>query len=186
MVEIPKEVEKLIGYSAWTALSWALRNGWVQNYKWLMSERLGRDVGVPETVDRMLAPVDNLLTNHTKSRRDYFLSTSDIMAFNVNMFADKCRGIHDWEFGYNFRNLMIEGYLLGTNFVDKGYPIVVPDKDGKDQLEGELRRHWSVFWRIKPSQVDLHRREVFNYCGYNKLREESLLLEMTFQEKLNL
>ncbi len=194
-MQIPPKIEELIGYSGWTALSWALHNGWVQNYKWLMSERLGRDIGVPETVERMLAPVNGLLKISDEARKEYLLSTGDIMAFNVNMFADKCQNVD----GRNFRNLMIEGYLLGTDFVSilgshedykyrdcrKGFMLngIVPDRDGKDQLEGELRRYVSGRYGIKPVDVELHRRQVFVYCGDNGLREEAY---HNFAKKLNL
>lgn len=185
---LPKEIEELIGYSGWTALSWALHNGWVQDYKWLMSKRLGRDIGVPETIERMLAPVDGLL-EVDQLRRDYLLSTADIMAFKVNMFADKCHGID----GRNFRNLMIEGYLLGTDFVSplrvrdrKGlvkFDGIIHDEHGKNQLDGELRRHWSGLYGIGPEKFKLYRQQVFIYCNEHRLREEAY---NNFAKKLNL
>ena len=186
-MEIPSKIEELIGYSGWTALSWALHNGWVQNYKWLMSEKFRRDIGVPETVERMLAPVDGLLKIADVYQRESLLSTSHIMSFNVNMFADKCAGVD----GNNFRNLMIEGYFLGTDFVStlsdhrRGFRAdgTIYDKDGKDQLEGELRRYWSKFYGIKPAEVKLHCQEVFIYCTNNALREEAY---NNFAKKLNL
>ena len=172
---LPKEIKELIGYSGWTALGWALHNGWVQDYKW--------------PIERMLVPVDSLLKINDNLCREYLLSTADIMAFNVNMFADKCYGID----GRNFRNLMIEGYLLGTDFVSplrvrdpEGFVKcdgIIRDKNGINQLDGELRRYWSGTYGIRPEKVKLHRQEVFIYCENHKLREEAY---NNFAKKLNL
>ena len=152
-VPIPIKVVEAIGYDGWSALSWALCNGWVQDYKHLLSEKEGRDVGVPETIDLML---------HPENDKHQVLSRGAMYMFPSRVKSE--------DYG-RFRNLMIGGYLLGTDFVstiDKpNHGItqgVIHDEDGENQLEGEIRRHLAGIVNVKPFQVILTTSRVLIYC----------------------
>ena len=53
---IQHQILDRIGYDGWAALSWALHDGWIQEYKLRFSHVDGYDVEVPETVRRMIDP----------------------------------------------------------------------------------------------------------------------------------
>ncbi|MBI4158966.1 hypothetical protein HY500_01760 [Candidatus Woesearchaeota archaeon] len=156
---VPEIIEDSIGYTGWQALSWALHHGWVQDYKYLLSQRERRDVGVPETVRLMLYP-----------KRDRHGVISDGARC---MFPQRVRPEN-----YDaFRQLMIEGYLLGTDFVSQlGEGGVVSDRDGKNQLEGELRRFWAQQRKVSPADVKLSaHHEVQFYCEVHRLNGEAYI-----------
>ncbi len=176
-VAIPDEIRDKISYEAWTALSWTLHKGWVQDYKWLFSEKLGRDIGTPETVDRMLVLMNphalsdlyhvisamvpfregvfnkrNILKNIEEAEKEmsnYMGRTSNLLSRGNLIFEDRLR-VSDL---HHFRNLMIEGYLLGTDFVSdlwvrtngsEEQTGIIPDQNGLNQLEGEIQRYWAM------------------------------------------
>jgi len=131
---IPPGILRQIGYDGWAVLSWALHKGWLQDHKLRFSQSEGRDVGVPETVRRMMEPKYMDADRDSRAIKDYL---SKGASFNVDTFHLR----------------MIEGYLLGTDFVSDmqvRYPVgsvipngIVPDEHGINQLEGELRRYWA-------------------------------------------
>jgi len=45
-------------------VEWALEWNWIPDYKWLYSEKEGRDIGTPETVDRMIRTIYGLKPQH--------------------------------------------------------------------------------------------------------------------------
>ena len=98
---LPKRIEESIGYCAWTALSWALNFGWVQDYKLLFSQREGKDVGAPYTIETMTSWSPQGLVSHND---DPLLNRGA-----YHMFMDRC--YKDSKDISEFRNLMIEGYL---------------------------------------------------------------------------
>lgn len=186
-VEVPPQVlDKIGGYDAWTALSWMLQHQWVQDTKWLIGRKenrlviAGGDVGTPFTVDQMLAP-------ETSKYRD-------LLPYGLEEFLRRVPEDRMQE----FKRLMIEGYLLGTDYVsdlwvlkpggrDKGTDLVqtgaVTDANGRNQLEGELRRYWIkerfIFdprhWRFP---VLMH--IITHFCDKNDLPDS----KQKFAEKL--
>ena len=198
-VTLPKYIKDKISYSAWTGLSHILHHGWLQDYKWLFSERLGRDVGVPGTVDRLFAPIMNfhtvsrfyllnlgpipnsedLLNENNLLRKiidleekafKYLNSTNDILSDSfIHILYDRCN-ISEFK---EFRNLLIEGYLLGTDFVSplwinvngqREQTGIISDEDGANQLEGELRRYRAMKNGIsQPVTIKINEEILDNY-----------------------
>ncbi|MBI3035460.1 hypothetical protein HYY71_03985 [Candidatus Woesearchaeota archaeon] len=189
-VEVPPYVpDRIGGYDAWTALSWILQHQWVQDTKWLISQRnrrrnVGsiRDIGTPFTVEQLLNP----LTSEFK----------DVLPSELSEFLERVPKDSLEE----FRKLMIEGYLLGTDYVSPLWVMkpggrvkpadlvqtgIVEDTLGGNQLEGELRRYWinerfiydPSYW-IFPIRAD----HVAGYCDKHSLQES----EAKFAERLRL
>ena len=128
----------------------ALQHQWVQEYKWLLGERLGRDIGVPHTVGTMLR-----LSLGMQDKK-YFptLGPDDATGFRGLSMFDRARP----ELTGELYQLMVNGYLLGTDYVSPLWVMkpngtekpehlvqtgIVPDEHGANQLEGEIRRHWA-------------------------------------------
>lgn len=163
-ITIPKRVEKAIGYSGWTALSWVLHNGWVQDYKWLFGQLEGRDVGTPETAEAFLYPWSS------GSQRIKILERGALYLFQNRLEMKKMDAA---------KKLMIEGYLLGTDFVSplwvktngkREQTGIIQDEHGANQLEGELRRYWAnKNGIIQPREVELTRAVIDDYCAANEL-----------------
>ncbi len=173
-VQVPQEILDRIGYEAWEPLSWALQNQWVQEYKWLMSKSSGRDIGVPDTVTAMMMLGRGML------EKDYFLTSgpSDETGFRGLIKFESIKPIYTG----GVVQLMILGYLLGTDFVspmkvkrfrpDGSHEIVqtgiVPDEHGANQLEGELRRQWARVEGIRQpeaiSGIPITHRLLEDYC----------------------
>jgi|SRR3989344_5310362 len=216
---LPKDIHERFKGSrdAWNAFSWALNEGWIQDYKHLFSERLRRDVGTPEAVERMLAPVTDfhqvsqmykivaivstsLSLEHREAVSDSYenifsreqerakelLSTKDLVSQGCLIFPERCEEIPFFE----LRNLLIEGYLLGNNFlgtmrVRKNGKMhsngVVPDQHGKNQLEGELRRYWGKRIGMEPSEIHINDSVLTTYCDENGLKEKA---QERFSERL--
>lgn len=136
-IHIPERIEKKIGRSGWSALSWALCNDWVANYKWLFSEIAGFDLSTPCTVQIML-----ILGGLMSRTNTFFLFSEELERHNFHkvgtrglfMLSDRIEP-HQVP---AFYELLTEGYLLGTDFVS--YIHKTEDQQGKNQLEGELRR----------------------------------------------
>jgi len=165
-ISIPEKVEKAIGYRGWTALSWALQNGWVQDYKYSLSQKEGRDIGTKETVEAIVYP-----WSCTKDRLD-LLSQGALFLFQDRLEMKK----RD-----KAVKLMIEGYLMGTDFVSPLWVMsngkmeqtgIIPDEHGENQLEGELRRYWAKEKEILPSEVILTKAIVREYCKVNGLSNQ--------------
>jgi hypothetical protein len=183
-IAIPERIENLIGYGAWTALSWALQNQWVQEYKWLFSRSFAfGDVGVPETVKRMTGEVYWIdPSNHFLGGTRTFPYGRDLARGAWHMFNERCPIATDDV----FKKLMMEGYLLGTDFVSPLWVMkpngrwkptdlvqtgVVCDEHGQNQLEGELRRHWAYWEHIPdPRSVTISMAVIERYCSDNKLQ----------------
>src|SRR3989338_6901078 len=137
---VPKRIKDLIGYEGWKNLSFALQNGWVQGHKHLISEEAKHDVGVPNTVHHIVRPNES----------QYW--------FIISPWTHIFYQISDEKLPF-FKKLMIEGYLLGTDFVSDilvqkpdlthEKTGIVPDEHGSNQLEGELRRHFASRGGIK-------------------------------------
>jgi hypothetical protein len=180
-VPIPARVEEAIGYNAWTALSWALQHRWIQDYKWLFSEINKNEIGTPYTV-RIMLDLSDLMSETNQfytfseetDRSDY----QKIGTRGLFMFSDRVEP----ERASEFYKLMVEGYLLGTDFVSplwvmkpngKWLPSdleqtgVVQDEHGANQLEGELRRYWAQKRGIKQiKEIRLTDKIIDDYCAY--------------------
>jgi len=69
-----------------------------------------------------------------------------------------------------FYKLMVEAYLLGTDFVSQRIPI--PDEHGANQLEGELKRYWAIKNGIlQPREIGLTKAIIDDYCTTYGLNE---------------
>lgn len=170
---VPKEILDKIGFHAWERLSWALHKGWVQDYKYFMSRDSGYDIGTPKTVEKMCC--------ETMAFGFYPLNIDFI--FNHQVKTPSIR---------EFEKLMIEGYLLGTDFVSpikvringKTQYGIVPDNHGKNQLEGELRRYWAMKNNTLHhiDRITLTREVIDDYCSNYVLDE----LAQKFAERLEI
>ena len=110
--DVPEFLQRMITPASFEVLTTAIELDWIDTAKYFASwnEQRG-DVGTPYAVDLVLREPD-----------EHFEHMDCVP-----------RGDLD-----NLRELMIVGFLLGTNFVGVGY--IVADSDGKDQLEGEMKR----------------------------------------------
>ncbi|MBI3035158.1 hypothetical protein HYY71_02445 [Candidatus Woesearchaeota archaeon] len=196
-IQIPERVEQAIGYEAWTALSWALHNQWVQDYKWLFSEMTKSDVGTPRTVQTMLHLSDLMRATgqfYTFSEEADRPKNQKIGTRGLLMFTHRVKPHQAQE----FYKLMVEGYLLGTDFVSPLWVMkpngrgklqdleqtgLVQDAHGLNQLEGELRRYWArKNGIIQPQDAVLTRRVIDDFVQTYKLNG----LSDRLAEKLNL
>lgn len=197
-IPIPERVEGAIGYDSWTALSWALQNGWVQDYKWCLSEMNKEDISTPFTVRMML-----YLAGLMKATNGFYTYDDEagrperqkVGTRGLALFSEKVEPQKALE----FYRLMVEGYLLGTDFVspmrvmrpggiwkpeDLEQTGIVQDMDGANQLEGELRRYWAKKKGIaQPRDVGLTWQVPADYCGTHQLLTESYF---RFRGKLKL
>ena len=154
-VKVPQRILDLIGFSGWEALSWVLQNQWVQEYKLFWSNRDGYDIGVADTVSRILNP--KIMSENEVSIENHCRIASNVRARDVS----------------NFKDLMIEGYLLGTDFVsplwvkaDDGALVqtgVIKDEHGNNQLMGELARYYMKKHQKYPSQAKISER-LIEFC----------------------
>ena len=178
-INLPSFVEKPIGFDAWTALSWALHQGWVKDYKWYFSQMIGRDLGTPFTV-RLLLWLENGLI--LPGRNYYFfeaidqVSTDNLATRDLLLFSNRVDPAAIKE----FYQLLVEGYLLGTDFISSVEPV--PDQDGANQLEGELRRYWAKRTGVSSQQAILTKEVVEAYCTFYELPGSAYRLS----QKLNL
>ena len=160
-----------IRWDAWAKLSRVLQMGWVQDYKHLFSKKYRYDIGTPETVKIMLNPELDIYGVLSKSI-SYALG---IKREDISAEVDNYREY--------FENLIIEGYLLGTDFIspigmrEKIEPFkrtwIITDEDGENgenQLEGELRRYWArKNNRDYPRQIHVTLGIIKDYCETNGL-----------------
>lgn len=159
---LPKRINDKLGYKAWTALSWALQHQWVQDYKYLFSEAISKkggggrlvDFGTPKTVKYLLFKTG--LIGLSDEEHDIKLSSLVRDDFGSYIFTSSRIGKERVQ---DFYELMVEGYLTGTDFVSKLWVMkpfgkskpddliktgVVYDRNGDNQLEGELRRYRAI------------------------------------------
>ncbi len=110
------------------------------------------------------------------------------------MFGERC-GDADPK---TFRDLMIEGYLLGTDFVSPLWVMkqggkwkpqdleqtgVVQDEHGANQLEGELKRFWAYKSGMQPADVKVGAGILGTFCDESGLHAD---VYKAFGKKLNL
>lgn len=183
-VDVSSEIlDRLGGYDAWAKLSWMLQHQWVQDTKYLISKRRNRDVGTPFTIDQILNP-----------------QTSEYKDLLPSLNPDLLRSVPEGK-REEFRRTLIEGYLLGTDYVsplwiakpgsrDKFPPNLeqtgrVPDSNGGTQLDGELRRYWAdkrfIFDQRRWS-MPIDSIIISSYCDENDLRNS----KQKFAEKLRI
>ncbi len=170
-IPIPERVEEAIEYKGWTALSWALHNHWIKDYKWYFSEMTEKDIGVPFTVAMMLN-----LCNLMKETNQFYTFSEEpnreefqkVGTRGLLMFLDRV----DPNNAQQFYELLVEGYLLGTDFVS---PVkAIPDEHGANQLEGELRRYW-VNKSRKTDQMDILLSKLRIQDKINGLTDKNIL-----------
>lgn len=150
-IRLPSEVSDRISYTAWTGLSRMIWDNYVPNQKWLMSQTEGHDIGVAETVRRMVE--DNPLNSRGI---DYLV--------RMRVTKDESK---------EFKRLLIIGCLLGTDFVTENMPPV-NDDHGPNQLVGELRRYWATTKGIaRPETIQLTREVINDYCTTYQLNDAS-------------
>lgn len=174
-IVVPTRIEDAIGFNAWTALSWALHHGWIRDYKHHFSKFEGHDIGVPETVDQM-AQFCNTMTAteefYTFNEEPSLGAAALIWSRNLFMFIERVNPNQS----QRFSELLVEGYLCGTDFVSDIPPV--GDEHGKNQLDGELIR-FLMRSENKPIgaiadiiQVNTLDWVVTKYCEYYRLPED--------------
>jgi hypothetical protein len=154
----------------WTAVSWVLNHGFIQNCKWLWAEReaqLGSKdyYGTPNTVEQILGIAEGM-----KKSEAIFNSFSHEGLRGLYILAERIAPA-DME---DARKLLIEWYLMGTDSVNPMRVIIdgkanwsgiVPDQHGANQLEGELKRYWAHHNRYAdPRNVDVTRIVIEHFC----------------------
>ena len=163
-IKIPELIEKLIGYEAWTALSWAIHHGWVAGYKWLLSERAGLDVFTPHTVESML-----VLAGIQGAAQQFFVISDEPERGENNKIGT--RGLLMFSQRINpkyveaFRHLLVMGSLLGHDFVS-----VIPnayDQRGELPIDGEIRRYYRL-----PPDLRVTHQLVKSYWHEARIPEE--------------
>ena len=133
-----------------------LLDKWISDKKLSWSAEAGRDIGVPETVDRLIE-----LAKEAKAKsRIYWQENGDTFM----SLLQECR--------FPSREEMISQYLFNTEVEQDSY-----------RLKGELIRFVSQTDRIPQNRVAINSYSVRAYCKANKL-EDSLGRKMA--EKLNL
>jgi len=178
-----RDVQGWLGDEGCNAMRWALNSGWIQSYKSQISKREGYDVGVPATVDCMLhAAMFDVSSKHYEHVRDVL--NSELSRLTKGVRAQKTKEL---------RTLMIEGYLLGTDFHMGIMPAqhsrpaenyvrgLVRDEHGTNQMEGELKRYWArkqdvrdpLGNSVNPSGIDITSDLIDDYCDTHKLSTTS-------------
>ena len=125
----------------------------------------------------------SILNNHCVQYYKYHLSEEKGMDVGVPATIDMMLSRDRSHFRGVDRALMIEGYLLGTDFVSplwvrtaegsESQTGIVPDEHGANQLEGELRRYWANKHRIdNPRSVQLTQEILIHYCTEHNLLGE--------------
>jgi hypothetical protein len=123
-----------------------------------MSEARGYDIGIPETIRLMVEK------NPTNSRGVSFVVQCKVKPHEIE----------------DFIKLASAGYLLRTDFNKQYNPL--SDSNGKDQLEGELKRYWARKNSIQnPNEVIINPEIIKDYCNTFHLNE----FGKRFSEKLN-
>lgn len=147
----------------------------------MYSEKQGQDVGVPETIREMLR------TSELDNIAEYSEASSSVG--DIGMIARRV----PQEKLDDFYQLMVEGYLLGTDFVSPLWVMkpdgkytpsdlvqtgIVQDEHGKNQLEGELRRYCARVTEIQQldsiAHIALTPSILEDYCRSNQLNKEVL------------
>ncbi len=181
---VPEEIKSRLGFDEWKALSWMLQHEWIQNTKFKISAKEGEDAGTPFTVDQLLNP--------TSGYGDLLPDKDELSDLLARVPPEK---------RLDFRRLLIEGYLLGTDYASplwvqrydwQGKPVgsleqtgIVQDRNGANQLTGELKRYWirerGIFdprrWNIPLSTFI-----VYSYCDKYDLPDS----KVKFIEKLGI
>ncbi len=130
---------------------------WIRDEKFYLSRSKGYDVGVPYTVDALIARTDQLKRNGvdpTSKSRDM-----DIFLFN-DAIADNLAPREEWVCTYLFDEPL--------RFLDDT-PI---DEHGKTRLQGELRRFGAQKYHTSTENVVLNEELVTNYTNSNRLGDD--------------
>ena len=159
-VELPEYITNRLASSAWSALSLAIIEGRFKNFKYHASKKIGKDIMTPEAVGLVLLASGFHRSNipcrieysHLDIRDDPSTTNLSIV-FESRIRRSEIK---------RFYKLLIEGYLLGTNFVSRIPPI--QDEHGDNQLEGELKRYGAKTEWKHPMEVTVNRELVKNYC----------------------
>ena len=124
---------------------------WIRDEKYLFSKRVGYDVGVPATVDQLIARAGNLRNYGSVS------DDSPCKEMDKHLFTDAMRGTiaprEAWISSYFFRS-----------------PLCY-DEDGLNPLIGELKRFEARKRQIPVSDVSLNGQIVRDYSFANGLSE---------------
>lgn len=173
--QVPEWISERIGPAGYGALTELLESDTIANEKIKWSVLAKQDIGTPETVRRIVISASIEMRLHLLLPSGFYLGDMGRVRL-----GEGCKNVDPVE----FVKLAAAGYLLGTNFSDTDHPHlksliprtvftrIIRDMDGKDQLEGELRRHWAQKNGIPyPASVTLDIRIVQDYCTTHKLGE---------------
>jgi hypothetical protein len=169
-----QEISQLIGQGGEDALRWILHFGTLCTEKYLLSESVGYDIGTPETVKTMMkvSGFDVELKHPELAEKNARNNFGLPCPLNAVIKADKADILY---------TLLVEGYLLGTNFNTLSFrniPLwehpdaragILADVDGRNQLEGEIRRYWARKTGRATHGPKISIDVIADYCRTNNL-----------------
>lgn len=179
-LQVPEWIQKRgISSEAYSVMQYLVRSETIHLHKWCWSNLAGRDIGTPETVRRIL--LSSLIGSQAHD-----LLPADSRSYwgnqeNRQIVKDGLNGLYHGQL-WDFRRLTVAAYLLGTDFSGLGIDpqsfspsrtllMVRQDKDGQNQLEGEIRRYYARETGIKPSDIRLEPTAIHRYCDKNAMQE---------------
>lgn len=124
---------------------------WIRDEKFLQSQRLGYDVGVPATVDNLIARAYSL------RELGFVPDDSQSPRMDKNLLTDAKRD------GIASRESWISTYFFGSVWNE------IDDSQGASPLEGELKRFAAKRHGIRVEQVVLNPQTVIDYTTAHKL-----------------
>ncbi|MDD5192958.1 MAG: hypothetical protein PHF67_00050 [Candidatus Nanoarchaeia archaeon] len=128
---------------------------WIRDEKHLHSQQLGYDVGVPATVDYLIARAYSL------RERGSVPENSNSKSMDSYLFNDARR-----EHGIADRETWITTYFFGALFAEDS-----KDDDGENPFEGELRRFESQRHGTSVDEVVINAQIVQDYAKVHDLGE---------------
>lgn len=124
---------------------------WIRNEKFLHSQRLGYDVGVPATVDSLIARAYSL------RELGFVQDDSPSMQMDKMLLTDAKRD------GIASRETWIATYFFSAVCSE------IRDSQGASPLEGELKRFEGMMYGMPAEQIVLTPRTVRDYAEAHKL-----------------
>jgi hypothetical protein len=129
---------------------------WIRDEKHLLSQGLGRDVGVPLTVDFLISRAHSLKIKYEKTE------TSDPNPPSLNTMESILLADANND-NIASREVWINTYFFGSNYCE------VQESQGSSPLEGELKRYAASIRKIPVKDVVLTEYEVCEYARAHKL-----------------
>ncbi len=190
-VQVPEWIRKRdIGPAPYETLQYLVGSDTIYVHKWMWSNLEGRDIGTPETVRRIM------LSALINSEVHCLLPPNSGSYWGTGVDREKVKeGLKNLWRGslWDLRKFTSAAYLLGTDFSQPGSdpesfnPLkalkIRHDNDGRDQLEGELKRFYAQEKGIdNPKSVTVDSDVIRQYCNRHGLRK----FESAFSARLAL